>query len=209
MAKHDQGITHLGDDGVLRSFAPNGTVLEYVKLSANQIQQLVDSHGRNDHFTEVFDGVDGREVTDLEQLTNPGEHLLPLPFQNSTMSAGVTDCKYLQRSIYMKAVETFANEPNPSAAASSIQNQTLQRASTTNAPTSDNPMTGVSQALEGRGHPHGVDALVAATDALTINHDRVCQHITCGQHFHCYGMHPACSTCLYVDGSYGWGVCTP
>lgn len=100
MARHDQGITHLGDDGVLRSFAPNGTVLEYVKLSASQIQQVLDSHGRTDHFTEVFDGVDGREVTDLEQLMNPGEHLLPFPFMNSTMSAGVTDSKYLHRFIY-------------------------------------------------------------------------------------------------------------
>lgn len=103
MEKHDQGIVHLGDDGVLRSFGPNGTVLEYVKLSTNQIQQMLDRHGRNDHFTEVFDGVDGRAVTDLEQLTNPGEHLLPqFPFMNSTESAGVTNGKYLQRFIYVK-----------------------------------------------------------------------------------------------------------
>lgn len=103
LGKHDQGIVHLGDDGVLRSFAPNGTVLEYVKLSTNQIQQMLDSHGRTDHLTEVYDGVDGREVTDLEQLTNPGEHLLPkVPFTDSTLSAGATNGKSLQHFIYVK-----------------------------------------------------------------------------------------------------------
>lgn len=103
METHDHGMVHLGDDGVLRSFDPNGTVLEYVRLSTNQIQQMLDSHGRTDHYTEVFDGVDGREVTDLEQLTNPGKHLLPrVPFTDSTMSAGATNCKYLQHFIHVK-----------------------------------------------------------------------------------------------------------
>lgn len=87
MIKHDHGMKHLGDDGVLRSFAPNGTVLDYVKLNASQVQQMVDLYGRNDHLTEVFDGVDGHNVSDHEQLVNPGEHLLPFSFKNWTKNA--------------------------------------------------------------------------------------------------------------------------
>ena len=95
LQRHPDGVVHLGDDGVLRSFHPNQTVLEYVKLSANQIQHVLDVQGRNDHLNEIFDGVNGHSVTDLEQLTNPGEHLLPLHFVNSTRPV-VTDGKYFQ-----------------------------------------------------------------------------------------------------------------
>ncbi|KAL8831146.1 MAG: hypothetical protein Q9191_001020 [Dirinaria sp. TL-2023a] len=87
MTKHDHGMKHLGDDGVLRSFAPNGTVLDYLKLNASEVQQMVDRFGRNDYLTEVFDGVDGHNVTDHEQLANPGEHLLPPGFNNWTSIA--------------------------------------------------------------------------------------------------------------------------
>lgn len=87
MTKHDHGMKHLGDDGVLRSFAPNGTVLDYVKLNASQVQQMVDLYGRDDYLTEVFDGVDGHNVTNHEQLVNPGEHLLPVGFKNWTKNA--------------------------------------------------------------------------------------------------------------------------
>ena len=82
---HDDGVTHLGDDGVLRSFHPNGTVIEYQKLSPNQIGQMLDGFGRNEHLEEVFSGVSGHSVSHYQSL-NPGEDLLPHRFKNSTNS---------------------------------------------------------------------------------------------------------------------------
>lgn len=87
MIKHEYGMKHLGTDGVLRSFAPNGTVLDYVKLNSTQVQQMIDRYSRDDYLTEAFDGVDGHNVIDQEQLMNPGEHILPSDFKNWTKDA--------------------------------------------------------------------------------------------------------------------------
>lgn len=80
MEKHKDGIMHLGDDGVLRSLAPNMTVLGYVKLAPGHIQHILDRQGRDDHLTEVFDEVSGHDVHE-EQPNNPGKHLWPFGFR--------------------------------------------------------------------------------------------------------------------------------
>ena len=57
MAKDDYGVFHLAADGVLQSFHPNGTVLDYATLSTNQIQHMIDWQGRDEYLTEVFAGI--------------------------------------------------------------------------------------------------------------------------------------------------------
>lgn len=96
---HEDGVTHLGDDGVLRSFHPNGTVIEYQKLSANQIGQMLDGFGRTEHLDGVYNGVNGHSVSHYQAL-NPGEDLLPRRFKksaNSTINLGrvKADCNHL------------------------------------------------------------------------------------------------------------------
>ena len=99
LIKHDEdGIVHLGDDGVLRSFAPDLSVVDYVRLNPQQIQEaighragsphLAEFHehvnGKNvtklEHLFEVYENVNGEDVTELEHLLHPGEHLLPPGF---------------------------------------------------------------------------------------------------------------------------------
>lgn len=127
MEVHSDGFSHLGDDGVLRSFHPNGTVIDHVKLSTKQIQRMVDGHGRNAHLTEVFDGVNGHSVSN-EQATNPAKHLLPVPFRNSTKPAvalqdgkascddqegcNATDGKYVPQIRQREMVRTLTDKHN-------------------------------------------------------------------------------------------------
>ncbi|OAP64480.1 hypothetical protein AYL99_00452 [Fonsecaea erecta] len=74
-----KGFIHLGDDGVLRSFDGDLKVVAYQPLTPDQITAYIDrtNEERRPHLREVFEGVDGRDVVDEEQLTNPAPGLLP------------------------------------------------------------------------------------------------------------------------------------
>ena len=88
LSRHDFGVVHLGYDGVLRSFHPNGTVLAYVQLSSNQIQYLLDRHGRDEYLDKIFEGVSGHAVKNNSQLLHPAEHLMPEGFEVSEWKQG-------------------------------------------------------------------------------------------------------------------------
>ena len=75
-------MLHISDDGLARSYAGNGTVLDYVALSPSQLTAAValtsPSHPSDDvHPNAVWEGVDGRDVTDHDQIWNPPAHLQP------------------------------------------------------------------------------------------------------------------------------------
>lgn len=74
-----EGFVHLGDEGVLRSFGRDGSVLDYVQLSPQQIQDnIVHAPPKHSaHLQEVFTGIDGRDVADIEQLEHPGADIYP------------------------------------------------------------------------------------------------------------------------------------
>lgn len=78
-----QGFHHLGDDGVLRSYDSKGEVFDYNRLSPDEIEILVASStvllpaDSARMVAEVMDGVDGRDVTDLEQILHPPPQLRP------------------------------------------------------------------------------------------------------------------------------------
>lgn len=72
-----EGFVHLADDGVLRSYAPNGTVIDFVQLTPEQISKQLTSLPYDyyvkhvDHLNEVFRGVDGFDVTNATLLMHP------------------------------------------------------------------------------------------------------------------------------------------
>lgn len=76
---HDHGVMALGADGVLRSLDPDLTVISYAKLHGHQIQKLVKELGLGDD--KSYEGVDGHDVVDYEQLVHPGKHLFPPGFR--------------------------------------------------------------------------------------------------------------------------------
>ncbi|KAG6995792.1 non-canonical non-ribosomal peptide synthetase FUB8 [Physcia stellaris] len=78
------GIVHLGDDGVLRSFAPNLTVLAYLQLNNSQIQSFIDRFGRTDHLTQVYKDANGFDVCE-EELSHPTKENLPLNFPDDSV----------------------------------------------------------------------------------------------------------------------------
>ena len=75
--KHDpQGYSHIADDGVVRSYNADHQVIDYAPLSNAQIleymNQLPKSYDSElEHLHLVFDNVNGHEVTDSDQLTDP------------------------------------------------------------------------------------------------------------------------------------------
>lgn len=87
---HPKGHLHLADDGVVRSYNDEGVVVDYVRLSNAQISEYLDgiklSYSSSDmrHFQEIFDNVDGLNVTDREQLANPPSWLRPLALSART-----------------------------------------------------------------------------------------------------------------------------
>lgn len=78
----DHGFLNVGEDGVLRSFAGNGTVLDYHQLDPEQVKEFAETQLRSwdhiDHETpEVVRTMakepypDGRLVHDLKKLLHP------------------------------------------------------------------------------------------------------------------------------------------
>ena len=66
LATHADGMVDISADGVLRSLHPNGTILDYVKLSPQHLQSLIKQHRWAANLTEIcamingYDGSDGQ-----------------------------------------------------------------------------------------------------------------------------------------------------
>ncbi|RAH54501.1 hypothetical protein BO85DRAFT_522861 [Aspergillus piperis CBS 112811] len=73
------GVLFLGNDGVLRSVDAANRVVSYQQLSPQQISQYIQNLPQRDvaRLQSGFQGVDGREVTDLDQLLYPDSDQLP------------------------------------------------------------------------------------------------------------------------------------
>ncbi|KEY83916.1 hypothetical protein BA78_2220 [Aspergillus fumigatus] len=82
-----KGLNHLATDGVYRSFSSSGQVVDYKQLSPADITKVLEFHEKymdSEIFQKTkkkFDGVDGRNVTDLEQLLHPGPESRPVRFR--------------------------------------------------------------------------------------------------------------------------------
>ncbi|OJK01316.1 hypothetical protein ASPACDRAFT_115958 [Aspergillus aculeatus ATCC 16872] len=72
------GFSHLGMDGVWRNFGHDRNVVSYRALSAEEISEVLDFPGwMRQRVEKGLEEVDGRDVTDIEQLLDPSEELLP------------------------------------------------------------------------------------------------------------------------------------
>jgi hypothetical protein len=78
-----EGFAHLGDDGVIRTYTANFTVLSFAKLNPEQIWAVFRRHPQDyqerfgPHWTEVYENVDGRTVSNVSQILHPGDDILP------------------------------------------------------------------------------------------------------------------------------------
>jgi len=76
-----KGISQLATDGVYRSFSSTGEVVDYKQMSPAEITKMLEWFGKyvdsktSEEAKKKFHGVDGRNVTDLEQLLHPGQEL--------------------------------------------------------------------------------------------------------------------------------------
>ena len=73
----------MSDDGVLRSYNSKEEVVDYRQLTPEEIETLVkstESFLSDQDFrmvAKVMEGVDGRDVMDMDQILNPPPHLRP------------------------------------------------------------------------------------------------------------------------------------
>ncbi|KAL4860810.1 hypothetical protein BDV12DRAFT_181082 [Aspergillus spectabilis] len=74
-----EGFTHLATDGVLRSFDGDRNVLDYKPLSPEEIALVLEEWPPTLHnqLREMFKGVDGRNVKNVEQFIHPHPDLMP------------------------------------------------------------------------------------------------------------------------------------
>ncbi|KKZ63793.1 hypothetical protein EMCG_01897 [[Emmonsia] crescens] len=81
LQSHPDGFTHVGDDGIARSFDAKGKVIDFARLSNDQLTALAKRSSNaedRDYLLGGWDGVDGWSVG-LDQIWNPPRHLLPHP----------------------------------------------------------------------------------------------------------------------------------
>ncbi|KAK4575298.1 hypothetical protein LTR86_001151 [Recurvomyces mirabilis] len=78
-----QGITHIGDDGIIRTYDGQGNVLDNAPLSTAQLNAhlsnlptLLQPHEA--HLRDTYRNVSGHDVTDMSQILTPPDHLRPL-----------------------------------------------------------------------------------------------------------------------------------
>jgi hypothetical protein len=73
---------------VYRSFSSSGEVIDYKQLSPEEIEKMLEFFGKHidkeafEKGRKKFEGVDGRNVTDLEQLLHPGQEIRPVRFRD-------------------------------------------------------------------------------------------------------------------------------
>lgn len=75
LATHDDGMCDIGADGVVRSFHPNGTLLDYARLSPHHLQSLIKQHQWSSNLKDIWSGVNGYDVTDEQAKAGK----LPIP----------------------------------------------------------------------------------------------------------------------------------
>ncbi|KKZ64867.1 hypothetical protein EMCG_09244 [[Emmonsia] crescens] len=85
------GILHIGDDGVMRSFDEVGNVIDYARLNSTHLMTIAGwySNGTQDHLQNVWANVDSFLV-DEAQIWSPPEHLLPAQLSTELPAARVS-----------------------------------------------------------------------------------------------------------------------
>ncbi|KKZ62097.1 hypothetical protein EMCG_03421 [[Emmonsia] crescens] len=76
------GITHFGDDGVLRSYSSSGIVIDHARLTNEHLMLAARwlPSEKQDLMKKKWAGVDGFQARS-EQIESPPSHLRPLLFE--------------------------------------------------------------------------------------------------------------------------------
>ncbi|KAF2160008.1 hypothetical protein M409DRAFT_29618 [Zasmidium cellare ATCC 36951] len=92
-----QGFVHMADDGVLRSYAANGSILDALPFSNTQIKRMIDDSPAHtapmrEHLLSTFDSISGHVVHPDHHLNPPREVLHsefggPSPYEDDEMYA--------------------------------------------------------------------------------------------------------------------------
>lgn len=78
------GVVHIANDGVARSYAENGTVIDFIQLSPAAINSFIAtlpptmSAEQKEEIKETFAGVNGFDVKDKTRLLAPAASLRPV-----------------------------------------------------------------------------------------------------------------------------------
>ncbi|KAL2370056.1 hypothetical protein BDBG_02297 [Blastomyces gilchristii SLH14081] len=96
------GFIHLGDDGVARSFSPNGTVIDAVGLDTELLMKAAQDYkdpSKRKHLTDLWTGVDGTNVTHRDRYS-PRKDLLPTLLTDSRLGKELREKDEEQRAKY-------------------------------------------------------------------------------------------------------------
>ncbi|MCJ1248994.1 hypothetical protein MMC30_006215 [Trapelia coarctata] len=80
MKSHPDGLFHLAHDGVLRSYDGNSCVIDYRRLTPEQVMaylKTAPAEAQDQIRWEEWEGVDGRAVHDEKLLWHPVEAMRP------------------------------------------------------------------------------------------------------------------------------------
>ncbi|OAX85406.1 hypothetical protein ACJ72_00217 [Emergomyces africanus] len=84
LKSHRTGFTHVGNDGVVRSYNGKGEVIDAARLTPQQlvaVAQEAPSADEKKHLLDVWANVDSSKVNET-QMWNPPQHVLPSRFSN-------------------------------------------------------------------------------------------------------------------------------
>ncbi|KAG5291382.1 hypothetical protein I7I50_08175 [Histoplasma capsulatum G186AR] len=81
------GILHLADDGILRSFDETGNVLDYRRLNNSHLRAIASLYSKdiNNHLLNIWNNIDGFEVEE-KVIWHPSTDLYPLPLLQKSQS---------------------------------------------------------------------------------------------------------------------------
>ncbi|EGE79458.1 hypothetical protein BDDG_02398 [Blastomyces dermatitidis ATCC 18188] len=109
------GFKHLGDDGVARSFSPNGTVIDAVGLDPELLMNAAQGYkdpSRRQHLIDLWTGVDGTNVSHLDRYSPPKD-LLPTLFTDSRLGKELKEKNEEQRAKYGQSLNKRGSVLDP------------------------------------------------------------------------------------------------
>ncbi|QSS52508.1 hypothetical protein I7I53_08167 [Histoplasma capsulatum var. duboisii H88] len=97
------GILHLADDGILRSFDETGNVIDYRRLNNSHLRAVASLYSKdiNDYLLNIWNNIDGFAVEE-KAIWHPPTDLYPLPLlqKSQSISSSITHHSLLHRIVY-------------------------------------------------------------------------------------------------------------
>ncbi|KAK0880889.1 hypothetical protein LTR91_016974 [Friedmanniomyces endolithicus] len=104
------GFIHVADDGVERSYAANGTVIDYRRLSNDQLTRIAATLPTE--MMDVWKGVDGNDVTSESQIYAPAPALRPTAPTAEDLQQSVNEVAAMKKVLEGRAVGPAIGYPS-------------------------------------------------------------------------------------------------